>query len=168
MVFLAVASVLLAATFLYVWAHFLRRRYALLWALSWVSSLPHLYFSWLLLSRPSTHGIWFGQQVFVVATAAFMAAGRIEFVGRPLPLRPMAAVAAAFLSWAAVAPALTHSFHRLMLPHSALLAGTYLWAALLFARLHGERRTRAHFGRLTFRPDPYRHYDPVIAFPTMG
>ena len=138
---MAVASAVLALSFLYVWQKFIRQRFVLLWALSWLVSVPAVALGLFpAADRSSLH--WSLCQVLTVLHAALMVAGCVEFThGRPHAGR-LAAATGLFGVWALVAPRLTDRFLWLHLPGAVLLACSYLWASLGFARLHQKRQVR--------------------------
>src|SRR5262249_26816042 len=107
MIFMAMASAVFSATFLYVWASCIRRRSALLWSLAWLVAIPNTAFAWVLMNQPSNHLVWGTGQVLLVLNASLMAAGCFDFVHRRLPLAWLALLTSPFLLWAVAAPLVT-------------------------------------------------------------
>jgi signal transduction histidine kinase len=140
-VFMGLSSGLLAATFLYVWASHVRRRYVLLWALAWLAAIPQLGATWLLLDLPD-RGVWTCQQLLLTLNAFLMVAGCYDFVHSGARLRRLFPWALPFVLWAVFGPVLTDRFLELALPNALLLAGSYLWTASRFIGVSRERDTR--------------------------
>ena len=141
-IFTALSSALLAATFAYTWVYFVRRRYALFWSLAWAAACPHLAFVYWGLDHPSSHLLWSAGQMFLVANAFLVVSGCLDFVGRRVSWPVLAALASPFVLWGLFAPFLTEGFLRFSLPNSFLLGGSYLWASTLFFGLARRERRR--------------------------
>jgi signal transduction histidine kinase/CheY-like chemotaxis protein len=141
-VFTALSSAVLAITFLYVWAQFVRRRHVLLWSLAWWVALPYLALQAATLHDPPSTLVLTVKQAFPMANALLMAAGCYELVHGRLPPLRAAAVALPVVAWGLLAPSLFTSDLLVTLPTSVLLGGAYLWTGSRFVRLHRERGTR--------------------------
>ncbi|NOT35637.1 MAG: response regulator [Candidatus Eisenbacteria bacterium] len=142
LIFTALACLVLSGSFLYVWIAYTRRRYALCWGLSWLAAVPHLACSWVLISAPELHVVQALDQVLLVANAALMVCGCLDFVHGRIPTRTVVLVALPFLTWGVLAPLYATEFSRAQLPNAVLLGGSYLFTAMSFLHLRRTRRTR--------------------------
>jgi diguanylate cyclase (GGDEF)-like protein/PAS domain S-box-containing protein len=138
--FSAMASVLLAATFAYTWAYYLRRRYALLWAAAWSAAFPHLALTYWLLDDPSNRALWSLSQLFLVGNAFLIVSGCLDFARRRVRVALLLGLVSPFVLWAFLAPYVTDTFLQYSLPNSILLGGSYLWASSLFFRLYAQKK----------------------------
>lgn len=142
LIFTSLACTMLAGAFIYVWLAYTRRRYALLWGLSWLVAVPHLACTWILLDSPNLRAFLIADQVLLVANAFFMVCGCLDFVYRRIPVRAVLLIALPFLAWGIFAPLTSISFANVQAPNAFLLGGSYLVTASNFLRLRRERRTR--------------------------
>src|SRR5438477_9495296 len=104
LVFMALSSVVVAASFLYVWLSLVRRRYVFMWAGAWLVAVPNLALTGWLMDHPGSHVAWSLQLIFAAINTQLVAAGCYDFVHRRFPLRAVLAVSTGALAWALLAP----------------------------------------------------------------
>ncbi len=141
LVFSAISSALLAATFLHVWHAYIRQPYVLLWSFAWWAAVGHLISGWWSVQHGGSTANWITQQLFLVTNAALMLAGCWTFTRGRRVLFTTLALAAPFLLWVALAPHLGLSFTQVELPGALLLASAYLLTSYRFLVLRREHGT---------------------------
>ena len=142
LVFSAISSALLAATFLYVWHAYVHRPYVLVWSFAWWAAVGHLASGWWSVQHGGSTANWVVQQLFLVTNATLMLGGCWSFTRGRRAFLPALALASPFLTWVALAPQFSLSFTQIELPGALLLASAYSLTSYRFFVLHHQQGPR--------------------------
>ena len=127
------ATILLTLVYWYLYNQD-RKRYLLIWMVSWTSYSVRFIFILVLLQNPDSLVLTFGNQAIALVSGWLLIWGGYEFVGKPIS-RWWGIATVVGVLWVMVSHVTEAAFVIMAAPTFTLLAAIYIWTGIIFTRI---------------------------------